>query len=96
MPPELQPPSEIITLEQYEALPGEKRVEVFDGIVYDMASPSQEHQIISMELSTILNTYLKSKNGPCRVFHAPKNSLILNDSSDLKKFLNDENFPDKQ
>jgi Uma2 family endonuclease len=36
-----------------------------------MASPSQDHQIISMELSTLLNTYLKSKNGSCRVFHAP-------------------------
>ena len=55
--PALQPQPETTTLEQYETLPEEKRVEVFDGIVYDMASPSQEHQTISMELSTILNTY---------------------------------------
>ena len=40
-------------------------------IITHMASPSQDHQIISMELSTLLNTYLKSKNGSCRVFHAP-------------------------
>ena len=53
---------QLITLEQYEALPEDRRVEVFDGIVYDMASPSQEHQTISMELSTILNTYIKEKN----------------------------------
>jgi Uma2 family endonuclease len=33
-----------ITLAQYEALPEDVRVEVFDGLVYDMASPSQEHQ----------------------------------------------------
>ena len=39
---------EIITLEQYETFPEEKRVEVFDGIVYDMASPSQIHQTLSM------------------------------------------------
>lgn len=69
--PALQPQPEIITLEQYEALPEDKRVEVFDGVVYDMASPSQEHQIISMELSTVLNTYIKVKKGSCRVFHAP-------------------------
>lgn len=69
--PALQPQSEIITLEQYEALPEDKRVEVFDGVVYDMASPSQEHQTISMELSTVLNTYIKGKKGSCRVFHAP-------------------------
>lgn len=71
MPPALYLQPEIITLEQYEAIPENRRVEVFENVAYDMASPSQEHQIISMELSTILNTYLKSKNGPCRVFHAP-------------------------
>lgn len=77
--PALQPQPETTTLEQYETLPEEKRVEVFDGIVYDMASPSQEHQTISMELSTILNTYLKSKNSPCQVFHAPFD-VKLNDT----------------
>ena len=69
--PALQPQVQLITLEQYEALPEDKRVEVFDDVVYDMASPSQEHQIISMELSTMLNTYIKTKKGSCRVFHAP-------------------------
>ena len=69
--PALQPQPEIITLEQYEALPEDKRVEVFDGVVYDMANPSQEHQTISMKLSTVLNTYIKVKKGSCRVFHAP-------------------------
>jgi len=36
-----------------------------------MASPSEIHQTISTELTTILNTYIKSKKGSCRVFHAP-------------------------
>ena len=69
--PALQPQLEIITLEQYEALPEDKRVEVFDGVVFDMAGPSQEHQTISTELTTLLNTYIKSNKGSCRVFHAP-------------------------
>ncbi len=69
--PALQPQPKSITLEQYETLPEDVRVEIFDGIVYDMASPSQEHQTISMELSTLLNNYFKGKNGSCRVFHAP-------------------------
>ena len=69
--PALQPQPEIITLEQYEALPENVRAEIFDGQISYMASPSQNHQIISMELSTVLNTYLKGKNGSCRVFHAP-------------------------
>lgn len=37
MPPALQPQPEIITLDQYEALPEDKRVEVFDGVVYDIS-----------------------------------------------------------
>lgn len=48
MTPALQPQVEKITLEQYELLPAEQRVEVFDGIVYDIASPSQTHQALSM------------------------------------------------
>ena len=71
MPPALQPQPETITLEQYEALPAEKRVEVFDGIIYDMASPSQIHQSISMQLSTVINNYILRKKGPCSVFSAP-------------------------
>lgn len=76
--PALQPNPEIIDLEEYEALSENIRAEVFDGVVYDMASPSQNHQIISMELSTILNTYLKSKKGMCRVFHAPFDVILNN------------------
>ncbi len=67
----LHPQPEIITLEQYEALPEEKRVEVFDGIVYDMASPSQIHQSISMQLSTVINNYILRKKGACSIFSAP-------------------------
>ena len=52
MTPVLQPQLEKVTLEQYEMLPEEKRFEVFDGVVYDMASPSQVHQALSMQLST--------------------------------------------
>lgn len=71
MTPALQPQVETITLEQYEALPESRRAEVFDGIVYDMASPSQIHQALSMELSNILYNYMKNKMIPCQVFCAP-------------------------
>lgn len=69
--PALQPQPEITTLEQYEALPEDTRAEVFDGQIYLMSSPSQDHQTISTELTTILNTYIRNRQGDCRVFHAP-------------------------
>ena len=71
MPPAFQPHPETITLEKYEALPENRRIEVYENIVYDMASPSQIHQTISMELSNIIYNYIKSKKGPCQVFSAP-------------------------
>jgi len=60
-----------MTLEQYEAFPEDARIEIFEGVAYDMAGPSESHQTISTELTTILNTYIRQKNGSCRVFHAP-------------------------
>lgn len=69
--PALHPPPEITTLEQYEALPEDIRAEVFDGQIYYMASPSQIHQTILLELSSLLNSYVKKKKGPCKVFPAP-------------------------
>lgn len=77
--PAVQPQMQIITLEQYEALPEDIRAEVFEGQIYYMASPSQDHQTISMELSTVINTYLKGHPGSCRVFHAPFD-VKLNDN----------------
>lgn len=71
MPPALQPQSETVTLAQYEALPKSRRMEVFDDIAYDMASPSQIHQAILLELCTLLYSYVKGKEGDCRVFPAP-------------------------
>ena len=51
MTPALQPKLETITLEQYEALPENRRVEIFDGVIYDMASPLHIHQTILLELA---------------------------------------------
>ena len=72
-------PFDKITFEQYEALSEDIHIEIFEGTLYDMANPSQEHQTISMELSTTINNYIKKKHGSCRVFSAPFD-VKLNDS----------------
>ena len=67
----LQSEPMITTIEEYETLPEDARAEIFDGQIYSMASPSQEHQTISTELTTIINSYIKNSKGSCKVFHAP-------------------------
>ena len=71
MAPALQKELSTITLEQYEVLPEDHRVEVFDGLVYDMASPSQIHQELSALLLNKFMNYVFSKSGKCKIFHAP-------------------------
>lgn len=61
----------LMTLEEYEALPEDIRAEIFDGQIQYMASPSQIHQTILLELSSSLNSYIKAQKGPCVVLPAP-------------------------
>ena len=69
--PLLQPEKNSYTAEDYFNTSEESRVELIKGEFYDMASPSTTHQVISGELFTEINLYIRSKNGNCRVFSAP-------------------------
>lgn len=53
------------TLEDYYLLPDEKRVELIDGVFYDMTSPKFVHQIIAGEVHGQIRDYIKKNNGPC-------------------------------
>ncbi|MCD7820350.1 MAG: Uma2 family endonuclease [Lachnospiraceae bacterium] len=59
------------TLEDYYALPDEQRVELIDGVFYDMAAPYTTHQIAIFEICTQLGNFIKSKKGSCRALPAP-------------------------
>lgn len=61
----------IFTVEDIEALPEGKRVELIDGIMYDMAAPSATHQRLVSFFTWSIQDYIRRNNGDCEVFPAP-------------------------
>lgn len=66
--PAIQYSQELVDLRQYESMPEEQRMEVFDGIAYNMASLSQLHQSILTELLVSLRNYIRKTMGAVRYF----------------------------
>lgn len=64
--------TKLYTETDYYNLPEEVRAELLDGeLIYNQAAPSRIHQTILSELHTVINNYIKSKGGSCRVYPAP-------------------------
>ncbi|MCD7746422.1 MAG: Uma2 family endonuclease [Lachnospiraceae bacterium] len=59
------------TLEDYLALPEDQRVELIDGVIYDMAAPTLIHQAIGDRLQSSFNDYIRKKRGSCMAFTSP-------------------------
>ena len=56
------------TIEDYYALPDDQRVELIDGVFYDMAAPLSVHQLIGGKIYQILSEYIGRKKGMCIAF----------------------------
>ncbi len=72
------PREDIYTTDDIYALPEGTRAELIDGEMYMMAPPSVPHQRIVTFLISTIDSYIKSKDGPCEVFSAPM-AVYLND-----------------
>lgn len=53
------------TLEDYYRIPNDIRVELIDGVIYDMGAPTSTHQLIAGYIYTKLLTHIMSKKGSC-------------------------------
>lgn len=73
------PKSDNYTIDYIYSLPEGQRAELIDGVVYDLATPSTTHQIISAGLTSTIYHYIQSKNGSCKVFSAPFAVFLTND-----------------
>ncbi len=65
-----------MTLEEYQALPEGARLEIIDNTVYDLASPTDAHQALSLAISVQLFNYLLGKS--CFVRQAPYDVYLSN------------------
>lgn len=61
----------IYTIEDIYALSDGKRAELIDGQIYDMAPPNTRHQMLVMDLSYQIKSYIENNNGECKVIPAP-------------------------
>lgn len=59
------------TIDDIYALPDGERAELIDGQIYYMTPPSRKHQRLTVEISTLINNYIKDNNGSCEVDIAP-------------------------
>ena len=59
------------TVKDYLALPQERRVELIDGIFYDMSAPSVVHQIISGSIYKFFLDYVMAQDGDCLPLISP-------------------------
>lgn len=67
------------TIEDMEALPDSERAELIDGQLYDLATPTDGHQAISMFLSGMIWNYIHTNKGYCKVRTAPYAVYLNND-----------------
>ncbi len=71
------------TVEDYYALPEDMRVELIDGVFYNMAPPSSDHQIVILEMSIQISMYIKGQKGKCVPMIAPLDVQIQRDDRSM-------------
>jgi len=59
------------TLEDYYTMPEDRRVELIDGVIYDMSAPSFVHQHILGTFFVEVQNFISSKGGKCLPMMAP-------------------------
>lgn len=71
------------TLEDYYDMLEEYRVELIDGVIYDMTSPHQVHQRITTAIWGTLEAYIKRNEGKCVAFTSPSDVRLMQDDKTI-------------
>lgn len=71
------------TVEDYYALPDDCRVELIDGVIYNMSAPAYIHQSIVLEIGSRLRDFIRNHKGDCMVFVAPADVQLDKDEKTM-------------
>ena len=67
----------------------DKRRELINGFIHLMSAPMRVHAQVSVELSTIIRTFIKKRKRECRIYYAPFDvRLPLNNETEDNKIYN--------
>ncbi|WAM31054.1 Uma2 family endonuclease [Caldicellulosiruptor naganoensis] len=81
--------SKFWTYQDYLKLPEEARVEIIDGVIYDMSpAPSRVHQKIVSELTITIGSYLRQNKKPCEIYTAPFDVVLVSEGQDENQAIN--------
>lgn len=59
------------TISDYDAISAERRVELIDGVIYDMGAPTYIHQMIAGQLYRRIYDFIDNQGGDCIPLQAP-------------------------
>lgn len=71
----------VYTIEDIYSLPDGERAELIDGQIYNMSSPSRNHQKIVSYINRKIGNYIEDNNGDCEVYPAPFSVFLYGDNS---------------
>jgi len=71
------------TIDDYYALPDDKRVELINGVFYDMAAPSIVHQVLLESISWQFRNFIMSRKGKCLPLVSPVDVKLDKDNKTM-------------
>jgi len=71
------------TLKDYYSLPDQVRVELIDGVIYDMTAPRLIHQRILLKLAIAFTEYIEESGSDCKVTIAPRDVRLFDDDRNM-------------
>ncbi|MCQ2501486.1 MAG: Uma2 family endonuclease, partial [Lachnospiraceae bacterium] len=71
------------TIEDYRAIPDQYRVELIDGVIYEMTAPRTVHQDIAAIVHMAFYEHIRKNKKPCKVFEAPTDVQISCDNKTM-------------